>query len=334
MKIATVQEAINGNSNDTAITPLRLKQVLSELNISSGGGGSTGDETDPVFKSSPAAGITTSNIASWNAKQDPLVSGQNIKTINGQDILGEGDITIDSGGVSEESDPTVPQYVKEITQEDIDKWNNPPTTDLSEYAKIEDIPINISELTNDSNYINQIKTINGETIVGEGNILIGADNTAFIDPVPISSIFDYDGDTVPDGFEQVDDDLDTNGIVNLIYPIGSLFINTSTVNPNVLFAGTKWERIKDTFLLAAGDKYELGATGGEEEVTLTVAQMPSHRHNIGTRSVYTGGGSYNAHTSSDDATGSSGANCSYVGGGQAHNNMPPYLSVYVWQRTE
>ena len=318
MKIATVQEAINGNSNDTAITPLRLKQVLNELNISSGsGGGSTGNETDPVFNSSPAAGITTSNIASWNAKQNALVSGQNIKTINGQDILGEGDITIESNP-SEGGETYTAGINIEITEDKV----------------INNLLTNVSQLTNDSGYINQTKTVNGESIIGEGNILIGADNTAFIDPVPVSSIFDYDGDTVPDGFEQVDDNLDTSGIVNLIYPVGSLFINTSTVNPNVLFTGTKWERIKDTFLLAAGDKYELGATGGEEEVTLTVAQMPSHRHNIGTRSVYTGGGSYNAHTSSDDATGSSGANCSYVGGGQAHNNMPPYLSVYVWQRTE
>lgn len=103
MRTATVQEAINGNNNETVITPLRLKQVLSELDLSSGGGGSGGitKETDPIFKSSPAAGITTSNIASWNAKQNALVSGQNIKTINGQDILGEGDITIESGSSSE-----------------------------------------------------------------------------------------------------------------------------------------------------------------------------------------------------------------------------------------
>lgn len=318
MKIATVQEAINGNSNDTAITPLRLKQVLNELDISSGsGGGSTGSETDPVFNSSPAAGITTSNIASWNAKQNALVSGQNIKTINGQNILGEGNITIESNP-SEGGETYTAGTNIEITEDKV----------------INNLLTNVSQLTNDSGYINQTKTVNGESIIGEGNILIGADNTAFIDPVPVSSIFDYDGDTVPDGFEQVDDNLDTSGIVNLIYPVGSLFINTSTVNPNVLFTGTKWERIKDTFLLAAGDKYELGATGGDEEVTLTVAQMPQHRHKIGTRSVYTGGGSYNAHTSSDDATGSSAANCEYVGGSQPHNNMPPYLSVYVWQRTE
>lgn len=123
MKISTAQEAINGNSNDTVITPLRLKQVLSNMDIGGGGSGGVTKETDPVFKSSPAGSITTSDVAKWNAKQEALVSGQNIKTINGQDILGKGDIIIESGGVDAETDPTVPQFVKEITQEDIDRWN-------------------------------------------------------------------------------------------------------------------------------------------------------------------------------------------------------------------
>lgn len=123
MKVSTAQEAINGNSNDTVITPLRLKQVLNTKEI--GGGGSTGNETDPIFKASPASKITQSNINAWNDKQNKLVSGQNIKTINGQNILGEGNIDIEegTGGVIEETDPTVPQFVKEITQEDIKRWN-------------------------------------------------------------------------------------------------------------------------------------------------------------------------------------------------------------------
>jgi hypothetical protein len=97
MKISTAQEAINGNSNDTVITPLRLKQVLNSINMGGGGSGGVTKETDPVFKSSPAGSITSSDVAKWNAKQEKLVSGQNIKTINGQDILGEGDIVIESG---------------------------------------------------------------------------------------------------------------------------------------------------------------------------------------------------------------------------------------------
>lgn len=99
MKISTAQEAINGNSNDTVITPLRLKQVLNSKNI--GGGGSSGGitaETDPIFKASPAAKITDEDIENWNS--------------------GTG-----GGGVLEETDPTVPDYVKQISQEDIDRWN-------------------------------------------------------------------------------------------------------------------------------------------------------------------------------------------------------------------
>lgn len=124
MKVSTAQEAINGNSNDTVITPLRLKQVLNTKEIG-GGGGSTGNETDPIFKASPASKITQSNINAWNDKQNKLVSGQNIKTINGQNILGEGNIDIEegTGGVIEETDPTVPDYVKAITEEDIARWN-------------------------------------------------------------------------------------------------------------------------------------------------------------------------------------------------------------------
>lgn len=68
MKISTAQEAINGNSNDTVITPLRLKQVLKSKNISEGGssGGIT-TETDPIFKASPAAKITDEDIENWNS---------------------------------------------------------------------------------------------------------------------------------------------------------------------------------------------------------------------------------------------------------------------------
>lgn len=54
-------------------------------------------ETDPIFAASVAAGITQSNINNWNSKQDALVSGTNIKTINNQSLLGSGNITIQGG---------------------------------------------------------------------------------------------------------------------------------------------------------------------------------------------------------------------------------------------
>lgn len=55
-------------------------------------------ESDPVFQASAAAGITTSDITNWNGKQDALVSGTNVKTINNESILGSGNITIQGGG--------------------------------------------------------------------------------------------------------------------------------------------------------------------------------------------------------------------------------------------
>lgn len=55
-------------------------------------------ETDPVFTASASAGITSTDISNWDAKQEALVSGTNIKTINNQSLLGSGNITIQSGG--------------------------------------------------------------------------------------------------------------------------------------------------------------------------------------------------------------------------------------------
>lgn len=63
--------------------------------IGSGGGG-VSEETDPVFTASPAHGISAQDISDWNDKQDELVSGTNIKTINGQSLLGSGDLPVTS----------------------------------------------------------------------------------------------------------------------------------------------------------------------------------------------------------------------------------------------
>lgn len=82
------------------------------------------------------------------------------------------------GGIVEETDPTVPSYVKAITQEDINKWNSGTGSDvdLSEYAKKTEVPKRLGQLTNDVGYLdeNDFKTINGVSIVGEGNININS----------------------------------------------------------------------------------------------------------------------------------------------------------------
>ena len=68
-------------------------------------------------------------------------------------------------------------------------------------------------------------------------------------------------------------------MINLdrVYPVGSIYFSVSAISPNELFGGV-WEQIKDCFLLACGDKFAYGTTGGSEKETLSVAQLPAHNH--------------------------------------------------------
>ena len=130
--------------------------------------------------------------------------------------------------------------------------------------------------------------------------------------------------------------------VDLIYPVGSIYLTTISTNPKYIFGGT-WEQIKDTFLLACGDSYVSGSTGGEKEHILTTDEMPKHSHGqyidrYGGRTALTAsngggsnidgyytGGSWNAYTGPHILSG-------LTGDDKPHNNMPPYLAVYAWKR--
>lgn len=124
-------------------------------------------------------------------------------------------------------------------------------------------------------------------------------------------------------------------IDSLIPSIGEIYITISNENPSLKFGGT-WEQIKDTFLLASGDVYNAGSIGGEAMHTLTIEEMPTHTHtykrhtlNREDTSPETGEDAYGVSNKTlDTREGTTGL----TGGNQAHNNMPPYLAVYVWKR--
>lgn len=118
-----------------------------------------------------------------------------------------------------------------------------------------------------------------------------------------------------------------NSLTNL-HPVGSIYISVASTNPGNLFGGV-WQRIQDTFLLAAGVGFPAGSTGGEPQHILTIDEMPAHKHAVGYGANTTAG---SAEIPVVSATRTS-AETTSVGGGRAHNNMPPYLAVYVWQRT-
>jgi hypothetical protein len=70
-----------------------------------------------------------------------------------------------------------------------------------------------------------------------------------------------------------------SSLFDKIYPVGSIYISTSTTNPSVLFGGT-WEAISaGKVLVQADDNHVLGNTGGNATITLTEAQLPAHTHN-------------------------------------------------------
>lgn len=126
-------------------------------------------------------------------------------------------------------------------------------------------------------------------------------------------------------------------VAQLVYPVGAIYMSTVETNPSTLFGFGTWERIQDTFLLAAGSTYSAGSTGGEATHTLTEGEIPAHRHKI---TYPNAGGPYGdadiGYPESSNTTKTWMAEMcktESVGGGTAHNNMPPYLAVYVWKRT-
>lgn len=130
-------------------------------------------------------------------------------------------------------------------------------------------------------------------------------------------------------------------------------MSVNSTSPATLFGGT-WAQIKDTFLLAAGSSYVAGSTGGEATHTLTTNEMPSHTHRgkialnqsgygVSLRSwelycdEYYPSGFKSATGSADtqltDINSRFLCETSETGSSAAHNNMPPYLTVYMWKRT-
>jgi len=119
-----------------------------------------------------------------------------------------------------------------------------------------------------------------------------------------------------------------------IYPVGSIYMNaTSSTNPATLIGFGTWVafgagRVPVGIDATDTDFDTAEETGGAKTHTLTVDEIPAHTH-----SVPNSGSQNNSFDSGttvgNDVTGTSGS----TGGGQAHNNLQPYIVVYMWKRT-
>lgn len=139
----------------------------------------------------------------------------------------------------------------------------------------------------------------------------------------------------------------------IVFPVGAIYLSIQEDNPSKYFGGT-WEQIKGRFLVGCGsngvDLYtDAGQTGGEANHLLTVQEMPTHAHGgicLAGRYYLTAWNDYNGSVTAFNLDGDYRTNCSaygdevsnsfgtnYKGGGSSHNNLPPYLSVYMWKRT-
>ena len=128
-------------------------------------------------------------------------------------------------------------------------------------------------------------------------------------------------------------------IFEMAHPIGSIIYTSNSANPSTYLGGGTWTQIQGRFLLGASSSYAAGSTGGSATHTLTIDELPSHTHGL----------NYNNYKSLTSST--SEADTSLVrpvaytfnftdevgtlstGNGAAHNNMPPYKVVYIWERT-
>ena len=138
--------------------------------------------------------------------------------------------------------------------------------------------------------------------------------------------------------ESIGDDINYNEILNLVYPVGSVYLSLSNVNPGTLFGGT-WEQISQGRTLVGVDGNdtdfnESSKTGGEKSHVLTIEEMPKHDHYpLNSRGYCVSVDGYNANAIAFGNTiNSMSAKTSFAGESQPHNNLQPYFTCYIWKR--
>ena len=142
----------------------------------------------------------------------------------------------------------------------------------------------------------------------------------------------------------------SNNIFLKTYPVGSIYISTSSTNPSAIYGGT-WERYgRGKTLVGLNESEtefsEVNKTGGEKTHTLTINEMPSHNHQIGSgdgsngliigsapeSNILVGVNNYYIKYDGVGNGPSTYLNTYNVGGSSDHNNLQPYITVYMWKR--
>ena len=148
------------------------------------------------------------------------------------------------------------------------------------------------------------------------------------------------------------------GTLRAIYPVGAIYISTTNTNPADLFGFGTWQRFGNGRTLVGVDEAvtanisgetfgrlnEVQLTGGRNTHTMTTSQMPSHDHTQAAHSHYIPrllNGNNNGMSDGVTTFRQQGQHwldeqtpaIYNTGGGQAHNNLQPYITVFMWRRS-
>lgn len=139
-------------------------------------------------------------------------------------------------------------------------------------------------------------------------------------------------------------------VLQAVYPVGSIYIETTGANPNTTFGFGTWSAYAQGQVMVGNgtsdQAFTAGSTGGQSTHTLSSAEMPTHTHidpghthnyeeasNAGSTATVSGGGGAFYYVNTSTADSSTSVNLDSTGGGGAHNNLQPYVVVYIWRRT-
>lgn len=253
--------------------------------------------------------LSAAGVAKFTAKQDALVSGSNIKTINGSSVLGSGDLMISTS--DEDNISIVKNASDKLQTVGVINQNNTSTALKSWSGTKAQYDAIVSK---DSNTLYNI-TDDESTIATALNTLLQTTQTQI------------------------------NTMLNNIYPIGSIYLTVSNDNPATLLGVGTWTKVASGRVLQGSDSnYSAGSTiaAGLPNITGTTASVgisadPSGARYTGAFELKTGAStansiaSLNKNSYSDFADFNASRSSSIYG--NSNTVQPPAFVVNIWQRT-
>ena len=157
--------------------------------------------------------------------------------------------------------------------------------------------------------------------------------------------YDADGNDISDTYAKKDD---MEAAMQRMYPVGSIYFSAVGTNPSELFGFGTWQawgagRVPVGVDASQTEFNAVEKTGGEKAHALTINEMPSHTHEISYRPIgdpsddpfalfKSDGGITGTYNSPGTELSQDALEAKAAGGGQAHNNLQPYITCYMWKR--